>query len=167
MEQSRGALQTKLGTELTDFANKIATNLPTNAVGGILATAHRAVNEDLRAALETLLTDYSDSHLNKITDTSDNVAEGATNKYAIPATLLAWIENATLVSTDNLNEGTSNLYYTDTRVDNRINQLRPEQSAITNLAMTASATYQTAQIQTLADKIDSILTALRGHNVIV
>lgn len=165
-QKNRGAIGTDIVNEIADHLNKVATYLPTNNNKEIKALDHKTVEIDFNQSLELLSVDLNDSCFNILTDTSDVITEGVLpdNWFFSEAHFIYRLENQ--ADTDNLSEGTSNLYYTDVRTDARINALRPEQGAIANLALTASGTYSQAQIQAIADKIDVLLAALRVHNAI-
>jgi hypothetical protein len=165
-QKNRGALATDIVNAQADNASKITTYLPTNGNRAIKASDHRLVDDNFNTWLQTLTTHINDSKFNIISDNSDIIIQGNTNLFATPANLLAWIENPVYVTTDNLNEGTANLYYTDARADARINTLRPEQAGIANLGLTVSASYNQGELQSISNKVDAILTALRGANVI-
>jgi hypothetical protein len=165
-QKNRGAIGTDIVNEINDHLSKVATYIPTNNNKAIKALDHRTVEIDFNQAVELLSTDLNDSCFNILTDTSDVIIEGVLPNqwFFSEAHFIFRLENQ--ADTDNLDEGTANLYYTNARADARINALRPEQGAIANLALTASGTYSQAQIQAIADKIDVLLAALRVHNAI-
>lgn len=57
---------------------------------------------------------------------TDDLEEGSAHLYYTDARVQAQIDNAALSSTDDLPEGSTNKYYTDARVDSRVETLLPD-----------------------------------------
>lgn len=68
-------------------------------------------------------------------------------------------------TTNNLAEGGSNLYYTQNRVDARIDYLKPQVSAIPPLSLTASSNYTPSDITALIAYCNTLRNALQAAKV--
>jgi len=162
-QKSRALLATDLATLITALNTTINDNINTNGVNAITGAIHNSVLQLVKTTINTFETDVIDSFFNIDTDNSDIITEGAINLFATPANLDAWLTTKT---TTDLAEGT-NLYYTDARVDTRINTLRPEQAAESLLSLTASGVYTASELQAVADKVDALIAKLQGANILI
>jgi phenylpyruvate tautomerase PptA (4-oxalocrotonate tautomerase family) len=130
---SRVDLATLANTKVAEANTIINNNITTN---GVRANTGARVNEaaqKLKAIIDEITVAVKDSHFNIISDTTNVIVEGNNPDkwFFSEANFNTRLATKT---TDNLAEGTTNLYYTQARVDARINTLRPTQSAMPAVA---------------------------------
>jgi len=81
----------------------------------------------------------------------------------------SWVTNTALASYATESWVTSTAlsgYATESWVTNLAYTSNPEQTAIADLNQTISATYTQSEVQAISDKVDDMLSALRGSNII-
>lgn len=126
---SRNDFNTKILAEIADITTKVNQAITTNGVGDITGAILNATLMDIKASMEELHKTVKDSHFNLLTDTTNNITEGSDNsKWFFSEPHFLFRMNAG--KTDVLPEGTVNLYYTQARVDARIDALRPTQGSV-------------------------------------
>lgn len=172
---TRPDLTSQINLEDADINSKLTSNITTNGVGGITGAILNSTLQDIRSSLTDLMNIVRDSHFNLLSDTTDVITEGTDpNKWFFSLTHFIFrLENE--ASTDNLNEGTTNLYYTEPRVDARIDTLRPTQSGVADPTGSDSVTIiedgGTATTINLIDTqartaINQIIDRLEASNIL-
>src|SRR5574343_308497 len=130
MQVTTAQFSSNILVEMNDITIKTNANVYTNGNNEITAAMVNAVFMDIKDSINSLMVDIRDSYFNLLSNTTNDIIEGNNpDKWFFSLTHFLWRlqNNAT---TDNLPEGTTNLYYTQSRVDARINSLRPTQSTV-------------------------------------
>lgn len=127
----RPAIGSEIAAEIAEYNTILNANVYTNGNHEITAAMVKTVFEDMRAIVEEFAVTLNDSKFNLTTDTTDDITEGTNpdHWFFSAAHLVTRFANGD-VTTDNLIEGTVNLYYTDARADARIDLLRPTQTGV-------------------------------------
>lgn len=132
-QKSRVDLAAFAATKVAEANTIIDANITTN---GVRANTGARVNEaaqKLKSIIDEITMDVKDSHFNIVSDTTNVIAEG-TNEDKWFFSDAHFVYRMGQKTTDILAEGTTNLYYTQARVDARINTLRPTQAAMPAVA---------------------------------
>lgn len=132
-QKSRIDLAAFAATKVAEANTIINANITTN---GVRANTGARVNEaaqKLKSIIDEITVDVKDSHFNIVSDTTNVIVEG-TNEDKWFFSDAHFVYRMGQKTTDILAEGTTNLYYTQARVDARINALRPTQAAMPSVA---------------------------------
>jgi hypothetical protein len=159
---SRPNFLLEISVEIADIATKIDQIIIDNMTHLIAPADDRVVRHDDKDSLERLVTDIADSYFNLTSDTTDIIREGVIeDKWFFSLAHLQARLARKDVTTNDLFEGTANLYYTDARVNNRVNVLRPTQASPAVPSGGIVIDVEARQV------ISSIITALKSANILV
>lgn len=127
---STAQIATLILTEIANINAQVNSNITTNGNNEITGAKLNAVLQIIKDAINNIDTVLKDSLFNKTTDTTNDIIEGNNDTkwfFSEPHFLTRFATR----TTDNLTEGSLNLYFTNTRADARINALRPTQASVT------------------------------------
>lgn len=129
---TRPDLTTTILAEVSVMEASINSRVYTNGNNEITAAMVNETLQRIKLSSDTVWKELNTSKFNLMTDTTNQITEGTNpDKWFFSvAHFLQRFEDPMVVTTDNLNEGTTNLYWTELRTDTRINLLRPQQSAV-------------------------------------
>lgn len=153
MAIDRNSLISEIQSEMLDTYNKITSNITTNGNHEITAAKLRTVLNDFKEAIQTLLEQTAQSTYVLETDNTDDLSEGTQNLFFTQARFDESFANKT---TGDLEEG-SNLYFTVARTTDVVNSIRPKQTTIA--APTGGVTVDVESRNAIAQLIAKLTAA--------
>lgn len=153
MAIDRNSILSQIQTEMADVHSKIQSEITTNGNHEVTAARVRTVFEDFKLSMDTLLSEFVASMYVIESDNTDDLNEGSQNLFYTEARFNSSFNNK---STDDLNEGQQNLYHTEQRVVDIIDIQRPKQPS---LSAPTGGTVIDVQARQAISQIISKLTA--------